>query len=271
MERIQSAIEKARARRGEHAPAKAQPAAPRTVQGPASREAWLAIPEFRPTPKQMQRSRIMAFEGGSDAASFDMMRTKVLQQMRANGWRRLAITSPGKDCGKTTVFANLAFSLARQADERTLALEMDMRRPSLSHVLGLENARQQFSRVLEGAAAPEEHMLRYRGNLAFGICHARVPNPSELLQSETARQALDDLERRFDPTIMIYDMPPMLPCDDVLAFAANVDCVLLVGAAESTSVKELDVCERDLAAQTNVLGIVLNKCRYTEAGYGYYD
>ena len=35
----------------------------------------------------------------------------------------------------------------------------------------------------------------------------------------------------------------------------------------------MDICERDLASQTNVLGVVLNKCRYTDSsyGYGYYN
>ena len=55
----------------------------------------------------------------------------------------------------------------------------------------------------------------------------------------------------------------------MLAFAGKVDCVLLVAAAESTSIAEIDRCERELAAQTNVLGVVLNKCRYTEPSYGY--
>jgi len=65
----------------------------------------------------------------------------------------------------------------------------------------------------------------------------------------------------------------MLVTDDMMAFAGEVDCVLLVAAAEASTIKEVDTCERELAAQTNVLGVVLNKCRYTDrgAGYGYYD
>jgi Mrp family chromosome partitioning ATPase len=153
-----------------------------------------------------------------------------------------------------------------------VAIEMDMRQPALSRTLGLERGTQQFSRVLEGTADPADHMVRYRDNLAFGISRAPVRNPSELLHSETARQALADLERRLEPTVMIFDMPPMLACDDMLSFAGNVDCVLLVAAAESTSIREIDICERDLAAQTNVLGVALNKCRYTDTAYGgYYD
>ena len=72
---------------------------------------------------------------------------------------------------------------------------------------------------------------------------------------------------------MIFDMPPMQAGDDVMAFASRVDCVLLVAAAEETTIKQVDLCERNLATQTNVLGVILNKCRYMgdEDSYGYYD
>ena len=45
--------------------------------------------------------------------------------------------------------------------------------------------------------------------------------------------------------------------------------VLLVAAAETTTIKEVDACERELASQTNVMGVVLNKCRYMDDTQGY--
>jgi hypothetical protein len=53
-----------------------------------------------------------------------------------------------------------------------------------------------------------------------------------------------------------------------------VDCALLVAAAGSTTIAQVDACERDIAAHTNVLGVTLNKCRYLDKdqayGYDYY-
>ena len=71
---------------------------------------------------------------------------------------------------------------------------------------------------------------------------------------------------------MLFDMPPMLEADDIMAFARHLDCVLLVAGAEKTTIKQLDMCETELASQTNVMGVVLNKCHYigSEYGYGYY-
>ena len=66
--------------------------------------------------------------------------------------------------------------------------------------------------------------------------------------------ALEAYESIYAPDLMLFDMPPMLVSDDAMAFMSQVDA-----------------CERDLAAQTNVMGVVLNKCRYmgAENGYGY--
>ena len=61
---------------------------------------------------------------------------------------------------------------------------------------------------------------------------------------------------------MLFDMPPFQVSDDVMAFADKVDCVMIIAAAERTKMSELDACERELAGVTNVLGVVLNKCRY---------
>lgn len=78
------------------------------------------------------------------------------------------------------------------------------------------------------------------------------------------------LKVAFQPDLILYDLPPMLQSDDVMAFLPHLDCVLLVAAAEKSRLDEVDKCERDLSEQTQVLGVVLNKCRYGAEQYGYY-
>ncbi len=280
MEKIQTAIAKARAER-EGQPilspvtrrtaktaavvVSAEPEAPPAINVAGN---WAALPQFEPNPRVLQRHRIVTYQGGKEAVHFDVMRTKLLQQMRANNWRRLAITSPGAGCGKSTTCMNLAFSLARQPDVRTILAEVDLRRPSLAKMLGLKLGNS-FDQVLDGTARFEDNAVRYGANLAFATNVAAAKNPSELLQGANVGQVLTDMEAWFEPTLTIFDMPPMLVSDDAMAFVGKVDCVLLVAAAETTTVQEVDVCERDLASQTNVLGVVLNKCRYMDRKYGY--
>ncbi len=268
MERIRSAIDKAREARGESAPARrARPELPAALT-----ENWQTLAQADVNPRLLHRNRILAIEGGPDSGPFDMLRTKVLQQMRANNWRRLAITSPTSGCGKTTTSTNLAFSFARQPELRVVVVEADMRRPALAKTLGQKGISHQFSRVLAGQAPWAKHMLRIGPNLAFATNAAPVNHSAELLQSATARRALEEVEQALDPSVMIFDTPPLLVSDDTLGFLDQVDCVLLVAEAEATTIDEIDNCEQELAARSNVLGVVLNKCRYMGKGYGYdYD
>jgi Mrp family chromosome partitioning ATPase len=303
MEKIQSAIAKARATRegrvsaetgippvaemaeGAGAPTTSAPestsapggtpagGAPPTVPGLALPDSstdavWKALPVLKPDPGLLQRNRIVAFEGGREAATFDVMRTRLLQQMRANNWRRVAITSPTAGCGKTTTSLNLAFSLARQSDLRMLLAEVDLRRPAMARVLGVR-ADHSFAQVLNGSGRLAENAVRYGSNLAIATNHSPYRNPAELLHGPTVGSALAAIEAQYRPSLVLFDMPPLLAGDDALAFIGHVDCVLVVAAAETSTIEEVDTCERELAAHTNVLGVVLNKCRYPDRKYGY--
>ncbi len=252
-------------------PAPAPTAAPAPAPGELSAEIrtrWETLPVFSPKPSLMAHHRLIGFSGGREAGPIDMMRTKILQEMRKNGWRRLAITSPNPGCGKTTTALNLAFSLGRQANQRTVVADLDMRRPGMARMLGLQ-AGHRFARVIAGEVPAQEHMVRYGTNLAFGTSETPARNPAELLQGASIGPALTQIETDYAATVMIFDMPPMMMSDDMMAFAPHVDCVLLLAGAETTSMDDLDRCERELAGVTNVLGVVLNKCRYMEPGYGY--
>jgi protein-tyrosine kinase len=278
MERIQAAIQKAKQQRSGDVPGGAPPLAGTAParsavrRGPASEPgpAWAEIEPFEPDLRLMERNRIVTF-GDRDPthSTFDMLRTKVLRTMRANGWVSLGITSPTNGCGKTTTSLNLAFSLAHQPDIRTVLVDLDLRRPAMAKDLGL-TVPQSMASVLQGTRPIAENFVRYGENLAIGTNVQGIRNSAELLMNASTAQGVAALRAAFRPDIVIYDMPPMLMSDDTMAFLPHVDCVLLVAGAETSRLDEVDKCERDLAEQTNVLGVVLNKCRYSGEEYGYY-
>lgn len=279
MEKIQSAIEKARASRNAEEVAATVTVAPTplaSVKPDAQAAAWTALTAGTPDPRRMRKNRIVTLAGGADAVPFDMMRTKVLQQMRANGWKRLAITSPTSACGKSTIALNLAFSLARQLELRTILCEMDLRRPVLKTILGLHDPKsvspKSLARVLEGRADFADVAVRYGEGLAVAVNDGPARQAAELLQLSSVPTALAAIEALYAPDLILFDMPPMLVSDDVMGFMGQVDAVLVVAAAETTTTKEVDACERELAGQTNVMGVVLNKCHFLgrEYGYSYY-
>lgn len=279
MEKIQEAIAKARATRGRNGSSSTpavKAATPSPTPGPRTQSqpvdaAWAAMRQIEPDPAHLQDHRIITAKGGHESAAFDAMRTKTLQVMRANNWRRLAITSPTPRCGKSTTMLNLAFSLARQPDLRTIVTDLDLRSPSLSRILGIA-PQHSFVEVVENRTDFASHGLRYHDNLAFSLSTGPVRNPAELLNGDHIGKTLDAIETAHEPDLMLFDTPPILACDDMMAFAGQVDCVLLIAAAEQSTIKEIDFCERELASQTNVMGVVLNKCRYMgrEYGYSYY-
>lgn len=272
MEKIQSAIAKARAQRASQLDTPLQrpsvSAPPEQDRGDA---AWNALPSAELSLRRLRAQRIVTLDRNREAAEFDKLRTRMLQQMQANNWRRLAITSPGPASGKSTIALNLGFSLSRQSSSRTIICEMDLRRPSLRKITGLKTDRD-IVEVLNGNAPFADHALRLRPNLAIGVANSPVTMSAELLQDARLGTVLDQIETTYDPTLMIFDMPPLQISDDMMAFADKVDCVMIVAAAESTKIPELDVCEREIANVTNVLGIVLNKCRYgsPDTSYDYY-
>lgn len=284
MERIQAAIQKAKEQRTA-APfgstASAAPAGPARVPGahaarPQHRApgaigpAWAEIAAFEPDPHTLERNRIVTF-GDSDPAHavYDMMRTKILRAMRQNGWTSLGITSPTSGCGKTTTCLNLAFSFAHQPDLRTVLVDLDLRRPSVARSIGLAQA-QSMASVLQGTRPVAENFVRYGENLAIGTNASAMRKSSELLLNAMTTQGVAHLKAQFLPDVLIYDLPPMLMSDDATAFLPHLDCVLLIAGAEKSRLDEVDKCEQDLAEQTNVLGVVLNKCRYSSESYGYY-
>jgi protein-tyrosine kinase len=265
MERIQAAIQKAKEQRGIHV----DPAWDGGVPAPAG-AAWDSLEPFEPDLHAMAENRIITCSDSDPSdAVFDMLRTRILRNMRENRWVALGITSPTSGCGKSVTSLNLAFSLARQADVRTVLVDLDLRRPSIARILGLERP-QSMASVLQGTAPLAENFIRVGENLAIGTNATTHRNSSEILLNPATAQGVAALKAAFRPNVLLFDMPPMLVSDDVMAFLPNLDCVLLVAGAEKTRLDEVDACEQDLSGQSNLLGVVLNMCRYVGETYGYY-
>ncbi len=272
MERIRTAIEKARSEREngpDFVPSASAPVSP--ASGSAVDGNWDKLEPFRPQLGLMMRNRIVTFDQKDNAnVPFDMMRTRVLSACRQNNWSVIGITSPTMGCGKTVTAVNLAFSLARQKDARTVLMDLDLRRPAVAENLGISNSNS-MAQFLSEDGAVQDHFLAYGGNLAIGSNKRRSLHSAEILQDAKAGQALNRLRNELKPDVVILDLPPMMSTDDVMAFMPNIDAVLLIAAAGESKKKDIDACERELAANGNVMGVVLNKCRFSpdESYYGY--
>jgi Mrp family chromosome partitioning ATPase len=230
---------------------------------------WDSLKVFKPDQKHVAQKRIVTLDRYDQTNfTFDILRTKILKTLRQNNWTTVAITSPKPGCGKTLIALNLAFSFANLRDCRTVLTDLDLRHPQVGRALGIDKSHS-IGQLLTGNSTLEETFVRCGDNLAIGANWHPITYAAELLQSPDTPRVLFDIKNRLNPDVMLFDLPPMLVNDDVLSFIPNVDCTILVTAAESSTVAEIDVCERSLKNETNFLGVVLNKCYYGIEKYGY--
>lgn len=194
------------------------------------------------------------------AAAFDMLRTRILQALAERGWSRIAVTSPTHGCGKSLVAANLALSLARHPQGRTVLMDMDLRRPSLGAMLGLTDL-PPLAEFLRGDQPLESHFRRFGRTLALGLNGQPVAQAAELLHDPATGDALDALHQQLDPTVVLYDTPPALACDDLMAMGGQLDAVLLVTDGTRTSPEDIRACERLFNGHLPILGVVLNRAQ----------
>ena len=274
MERLQMAIEKARASRERTSAALPADLASAVAElpAPAPDQAWAQLEEIQIKPKLLLRNRVVTHQPGPQSLPFDILRTRLVQQARQNGWRRIAVLSPHGASGKSTLVANLAFCLGRQHDLKTLVLDFDLRRPGLARILG-QKPRQSMADVIAEGLSFASHGLRFGPNLAFGLNGRAARNPSEVLQGQETAAMLARLDDTYGFDVVLFDMPPLLVTDDTLGFLRQIDAALILVEAERTPLSQIAEVEAQVAGLTNVLGVVLNRCNFTDGtagSYGYY-
>jgi capsular exopolysaccharide synthesis family protein len=210
--------------------------------------------------EHLEERRIVSFTRLDPSfIAFNILRTNIYKTLRDNGWKGLAITSPTAGCGKTTVVVNLALSLARQPDCRTVVIDLDLVKPAVGEMLGVASPRS-LGQYLDGHAKLEHCFIQTDENLFFALNDRQILNSSETLQDGRIATMLYEIDRNLRPDVMIFDLPPMRVGDDAIAFLPTVQSCLLIAAAGETTAADLRLCQEEIASCTNFLGVVLNKC-----------
>ncbi|HNX81475.1 MAG TPA: polysaccharide biosynthesis tyrosine autokinase [Candidatus Omnitrophota bacterium] len=204
------------------------------------------------------------------AEAFRSIRTSIIfSSPEDRPLKTILVTSTSPREGKTTVSINLATVFAN-ANEKTLLIEADMRRPRISHSLGAEN-KAGLSSYLAGTAPLEECIEQTQTvNLFLLQGGPKPPNPAELLSSTRARMLLADLKTKFDR--IIIDSPPILTVADTSILANIVDGVIDVIMANFLNIDIiLRSRQRLFEAKAKIIGVVLNNVNVRkEDSYYYY-
>ena len=164
---------------------------------------------------------------------------------------------------------NSAFSIARQADQSVVLVDLDLQKPKIAECLGVTPAARGVLDLLQGRTAlPEVAVPVLAGNQRIVVLPALgTRQSSELMSSRAMSKLLQDLRRDYQ--IIVLDLPPMLVSDDVIALAPQLDCVLLVAAIGLSKVSEVEDCIRHLQP-SQLLRVVVNKATEAKAQYHYY-
>lgn len=268
MELIGEALKKAQVSLDESGAGSPRPGTGAQPQTAPAHDPW--IPRaVELSAKHLERHRIVSYAMSDPShIAINLLRTKVRTVLTDNGWKSVGITSPTPGCGKTMIAINLALSLARVGDAKTVLIDFDLRRPGIARTLGVE-CDGWISQYLLGKAGPQDCFVQVETGLVVGLNRGHLPQSSELLQGSRITELLDFVRSELKPDVVIFDLPPMGGSDDALAFLPNTDAMLLVAAAGHTTVAQIDECERQLAERDKFLGLVLNKSEVRGKEYYY--
>jgi Mrp family chromosome partitioning ATPase len=255
---------------------------PHDPTGPASGEEK-AVPALAlPAPGEAQlldwtpelaRSRgIYGFDSlDPRSRAFNLIRAKLLELHGLRGWRLFGVVSATSNVGKSFITANVAAALSRDPRVQTTAVDLDLRRASLTNILGIEPqvSIRAYLEESPGADAPTAYVPEGERLLVLPTTAGPIRS-AELLAGSRAQALLRGMRSASENSLFIVDLPPVFANDDAATTMARLDAYIVVVEEGKTTQREV----KDVAAllgTSRLAGVILNKYRggLVSEGYGF--
>ncbi len=197
------------------------------------------------------------------------LRTNLLALAPEQPLKVFVVTSAVPSEGKSITTLNLACCLAEDGSKRVVAIDADMRKPTLHKLLGIDNQKG-LADYLSGGTMLEMVLQRSRLSNLWVIPSGRVPpNPAELLGGKRMDDLLARLRRDYD--YVVFDTPPVVSTTDAAVISPRADGTLLVVRMQRTP-REVarHAVELLRKARANVVGSVLTGLEGDVKDYYYY-
>ena len=185
-----------------------------------------------------------------------------------DGIRTLAITSPSKGDGKSTIAFHLASVLAG-VQPKVLLIDADMRRPTLHQRIG-ESNEIGLGDVLRGTHTLVDSVHHVSSGLDALTSGSLSETPFSLLQSSRFDELLTAARDTYNTVIV--DCTVLVPITDALIVSTKVDATALVISANGTDERaaRYAVERMDTLGIRNVVGVVLNRTQTHWSDYSDY-
>ncbi len=203
--------------------------------------------------------------GSPFAEAINHIRTGILFSDIDSPPKAIMVTSALPGEGKTTLANNLALAFAQLG--RTVLLECDLRRPRARDIYELDSD-SGLTDLVQDPGLRDVCIHKPFEDQDFYVLPAgeKVPNPLELLSSDTFSRVLRELREEYEHVIL--DAPPVLPVSDGVVLGHRADGVVVAIRSRDTTEKAArDALRRLRAARIEPLGAVLTQAHAKKMAY----
>lgn len=244
-------------------------------------EELLGVPIIGMIPESQSLRQAPAAGTLREQEAFRMVRAQLRYFDVDRDIRRVLITSADSGEGKSTLSLNLARAAASGDDRRILLVEAEMRRPSVSRMIGLDplaglaellshsqDLASGLRELVVSAKGPDDESIPARVDVL--VAGAPPPNPLELLESQRMSDLLEVADSLYD--LVIIDTPPIGVVSDAIALVHQVDGVVVVTRIGHTRRDHATSVIKQLRRlRAHLLGVVVNGTRSGQEDYYGYE
>lgn len=206
------------------------------------------------------------------AEGFRILRTNLSLRDFDETIKVINVISAYQQEAKSTTVINLAYVYS-QLGKKVLVMDLDLRLPSLHKKYRLRN-KLGITDLLNKKCSFADAVIHYTRNYDILLSGTKTVYASELIQSNSFRNFLNELKQRYD--IILIDCPPINMVTDGMITSTLADGTILCVASNHDDKNDL-IKARDTLKQFDIrmLGIVITmtsvgKKYYShEYGYGY--
>lgn len=243
----------------------------RNVKSKAEVEKLTVVPVIAEIANSPMKEAIVVQAGSRSliAEQFRYLRTTLSYIGVNESHKKILFTSSISGEGKSFITTNLGATLALTG-KKVVLLEMDLRKPKLSEMMGIDRATGLSDFFIGAKTADEIIKPTSVSNLFLISCGAIPPNPAELLLNGRLPELLTHLEGSYD--YILIDTAPVSPVTDAYIISPMCDATLYVtrqGRSPRVLIKKLNDILR--SKRLHNMSLVFNGVKQKRFGsyYGY--